>query len=97
MVEKEEDSVVICYLIFMSFYLFHQSLCNDVYKDLRINDYKIKSPAIKVEKKRFKNVIMNVIYRQLNGGLKVSENYFNDFFSKNEEMIKNNTCRTLQF
>ena len=31
---------------------------------------------------------MNVIYRQLNGDLKVSENYFNDSFSKNERNDK---------
>ena len=46
MVAKEEDSVGICYLSFMSFYF---SPGNDSYKDLCINNYKMKSLATKVE------------------------------------------------
>ena len=33
-------------------------------------------------------MVLNVIYRQPNGDLKVSENYFNDFFSKTEKNDK---------
>ena len=47
-----------------------------------INNYGIETLAIEIENKRSKNIVLNVIYRQLNGGLKVSENYFNYFFSK---------------
>ena len=35
-----------------------------------------------------KNIILRVIYRQSNGDVKVSENYFNDFLSKNETNYK---------
>lgn len=46
MVAKEEDSVGICYLSFMSSYF---SPGNDSYKDLCINNYKMKSLATKVK------------------------------------------------
>ena len=38
--------------------------------------------------KDLKNIILRVIYRQSNGDVKVSENYFNDFLSKNETNYK---------
>ena len=38
--------------------------------------------------KDLKNIILRVIYRQSNGDVKVSENYFNDFLSKIETNYK---------
>ena len=58
MVAKEEDSVGICYLSFMSSYF---SPGNDSYKDLCINNYKMESLANKVELKISKIIILNVI------------------------------------
>ena len=42
----------------------------------------------KLRIKDLKNIILRVIYRQSNGDVKVSENYFNDFLSKNETNYK---------
>ena len=53
-----------------------------------INNYDIKSFAIETKNKRSKNSILNGIYRQTNRDLKVSENYFNDFFCKNKQKKK---------
>ena len=68
--------------------ILHESLCYNIRKDLCTNNYDIEILAIKIESKSSKNIILNVIYRQLNGDLRVSENYFNDFFSKNEKNFK---------
>ena len=66
----------------------HKSLSNNIHKDLRTNKYNAGTLAIEIESKRSKKIILNVIYWQPSGDLKVSENYFNDFFSKNEKNCK---------
>ena len=45
--------------------------------------YEIETFAIETENEKSKNIILNVIYRHPNGDLKVSEDYFNDFFFYN--------------
>ena len=61
----------------------HESLCYNIRKG-----YGAKTLAVETDSKRSKNIVLNVIYRQPNGDLKVSENYFNDSFSKNERNDK---------
>ena len=68
----------------------HECLSCNIRNDLGINNYNIKSLAIKIENERSKNVILGTIYRQPNGNLNASENYCNDFFSKNEKIIIKN-------
>ena len=78
MIAKQEDSVS----------LFDESLCYHISKDLCTNNYDIETLAIKIENKRSKKIILNIIYRQPNRNLKVSENYFDDFFFKNKKNYK---------
>ena len=78
MIAKQEDSVS----------LFDESLCYYISKDLCTNNYDIETLAIKIENKRSKKIILNIIYRQPNRDLKVSENYFDDFFFKNKKNYK---------
>ena len=66
----------------------HESLCYNIRKDLYTKNYGTKTLAVETDSKRSKNIVLNVIYRQPNGDLKVSENYFNDSFSKNERNDK---------
>ena len=66
-----------------SAYLLIKSLYYNIRKDLCTNNYDIET----LESKRFKNIIFREHYRQANGDLKESENYFNDFFSKNEKKL----------
>ena len=77
MVAKEEDSILI-----------QESLCYNICKDLCTNNNNIETLAIKIENKRSRNIVLNVICRHPNKDLKVSEKYFNDFFSKNEKNEK---------
>ena len=78
MIAKQEDSVS----------LFDESLSYHISKDLCTNNYDIETLAIKIENKRSKKIILNIIYRQPNRDLKVSENYFDDFFFKNKKNYK---------
>ena len=66
----------------------YESLCYNIRKDLCTNNYDIETFAVEIENKRPKNIVLNVIYRQPNGELEIRENYFNDFFSKNEKNDK---------
>ena len=67
-------------------------------KTISSNNYDIETLAIEIESNRCKNNILNVIHRQPHGNVKVSENYFNDFFSKKgKKSLEDNTCRRLEY
>ena len=57
----------------------HESLCYNIRKDLCTNSCDIETLAIEIENKRSKNIMK---YRQPNGDLKVSENYFSQFIER---------------
>ena len=48
----------------------HESFCYNIRKDLCTNNYHIEALAIEIENERSKNIVLNVIYRQRNRGLK---------------------------
>ena len=66
----------------------YESLCYNIRKPLCTKNYDTETLAIEIESKGSKNIILNVIYRQPNGNLKVSKNYFNVFFPKMTKMIR---------
>ena len=65
----------------------HESLCYNICKDLCSNNYDIETLAIEIANKRYKNIIQNVIHRQPNGDLKVSENHLMISFPKMKKVI----------
>ena len=52
----------------------HESFCYNIRKDLFTNNYDIEKLSLEVEKKRSKNIILNVTYKQPNGDIKINEN-----------------------
>ena len=64
-----QKKVVKCYL----YWLIH------------FNNNDIESLSMEIENKRSKTIILIVIYWEQNRDSKVSENYFNDFFSKHKK------------
>ena len=78
MIAKEDVSVS----------LLDESLCYHIRKDLCTNNNDIETLPKEIENKRSKKIILNIIYRQPNRDLKVSEYHFNDFFFKNKKNYK---------
>ena len=77
MIAKEDVSVS----------LLDESLCDHIRKDLCANNNDIETLAKEIENKRSKKIILNIIYKQPNRDLKVSEYHFNDFFFKNKKKL----------
>ena len=67
----------------------HENLSFKLRKDLSINCDAIQSLSIEISSTKFKNIILNTIYRPLNGDMKQCETHFKDLFSKNGKNLKN--------
>ena len=57
-------------------------------KDLGINLEAVESFSIEISNKRYKNIILNTIYRSLNRYIETCENYFKNLFAKNYTVNK---------
>ena len=58
-------------------------------KDLGINLEAVESFSIEISNKRYKNIILNTIYRSLNRYIETCENYFKNLIAKNCTVNKN--------
>ena len=56
---------------------------------MSINCDAIQSLSIEISSTKSKNIILNTIYRLLNGDMKQCETHFKDVFSKNGKYLKN--------
>ena len=66
----------------------HESLSFKRRQDLGINSEAMESFSIEILNKRFKNIILNTIYRPLNGDIETCENYFKNLFANNDTVNK---------
>ena len=67
----------------------HENLSFKLREDLSINFDAIQSLSIEISSIKSKNIILNTIYRPLNGDMKQCETHFKDLFSKNGKNLKN--------
>ena len=66
----------------------HESLSFKRQQDLGINLEAVGSFSIEVLNKKCKNIILNTVYRPLNGDIETCENYFKNIFAKNGTVNK---------
>ena len=66
----------------------HESLSFKRRQDLGINSEAVESLSIEVLNKKCKNIILNTIYRPLNGDIVTCENYFKNLFAKSDTVNK---------
>ena len=57
-------------------------------QDLGINSEAVESRSIEISNKKCKNIILNTIYRPLNGDIETCENYFRNLLAKNDTVNK---------
>ena len=67
-------------------YIYSESLCYKLRKDLSINTEAIESLSIEISNKKASNLIFNAIYRPPTGDIKIFEQFCKDIFSKNQNM-----------
>ena len=53
-----------------------------------LNSEAVESVSIEILNKKCKNIILNTIYKPLNGDVETCENYFKNLFAKNDTVNK---------
>ena len=67
-------------------YIYSESLCYKLRKDLSINSEAIEPLSIEISNKKVSNLIFNAIYRPPTGDTQIFEQFCKDIFSKNQNM-----------
>ena len=67
----------------------HENLSFKLREDLSRNCDTIQPLSIEISSTKFKNIILNTIFRSPNGDMKQWETHFKDIFSKNDKNLKN--------